>query len=143
MGNFSDKISKFAELTEEKMSAVVKDAIQEVVIDAQTPKAKGGSMPVDTGFLRNSGVYSLNQIPKGETTGRERREGEVGVLPEYANPQTGEELNIVLAKMKLKDVFYFGWTALYARKQEVYNGFVLKAVKKWKDFVEAAVRRLK
>lgn len=143
MSDFSKKISKFAKSTELKMEAVVKDSIQEIVIDAQTPKAKGGSMPVDTGFLRNSGTYSLNQIPVGETIGRERKEGEIGVLPEYANPETGEELNIVLAKMTLKDTFYFGWTADYAWKQEVYNGFVVKAVAKWKSFVEAAVRRLK
>lgn len=143
MSDFEKKISHFINMTEKKMMAAVKDSIQEVVIDAQTPRAKGGFMPVDTGFLRNSGVYAINQLPKGETIGRERREGEEGVLPEYSNPQTGEELNVVLASLKPEDIFYFGWSAIYAQKQELYNGFVSRAVSKWKEHLKNSIARFR
>lgn len=50
MVDFNVVIDKFVADSKEKMLAVVKNSIQEVVQDAQTPIAKGGKMPVDTGF---------------------------------------------------------------------------------------------
>ncbi|RDC66550.1 hypothetical protein HME9302_00001 [Alteripontixanthobacter maritimus] len=40
------------------MLRVAKQSIQDVVKQAQTPVGKGGDMPVDKGFLRNSLVTS-------------------------------------------------------------------------------------
>lgn len=136
---FMDKIKAWADKSEERMLQVVQEALQDVVEDAQTTKASGGNMRVDTGFLRASGGAALNEIPKGESVGRERSAGEEGVLPEYANI---EPVTITLAKMKLGDKFYFGWTANYAQKREVFDGFMESAAQKWSQFVDAAVKRI-
>ena len=123
--SFDAVIDRVVADTEEKMLAVVKNSIQEVVEDAQTPLSKGGKIHVDTGFLRSSGQAQLNQIPVGQTEGRKRADGEVGV------------------KMKIGDVFYFGWTARYAQIREIYDGFMESAVMKWKQIVDGQIRRLK
>lgn len=142
--SFDVVMDKFVADSNEKMLAVVKNSIKEVVEDAQTPIAKGGKMPVDTGFLRLSGQGQLNQIPSGPTRGRHRKatDGE-GVLPEYATSDKADYILSILAKMKIGDVFYFGWTAIYALKQEIYHGFMESAVMKWKEIVDNQIRRLK
>lgn len=141
--NFDAVIDKIVADTEEKMLAVVKNSIQEVVEDAQTPLSEGGKIHVDTGFLRSSGQAQLNQIPKGEIRGRKRKKGEEGVLPEYAMPDNADYILPTLAKMKIGDTFYFGWTAIYALYQEIYHGFMESAVMKWKEIVDGQIRRLK
>lgn len=101
---------KFANLdewtrqTEARMLAVVKQSIQDVAEVAQTPKAQGGNMPVDTGTLRNSFMSSLN----GST---------------YL---TGPESYVmVLGGLNIGNVATFGWGGLasdYALRQNY--GFI-------------------
>lgn len=136
---FDAQIDKIIANTKEKMLAVVKNSIQEVVDDAQTPVKEGGRMRVDTGFLRSSGVSELNKIPSGPTEGRKREQGETGVLYKYNK----DFLIPILAKMKIGDKFYFGWSAKYAAVRELYDGFMETAVMKWSEIVENQVRRLK
>ena len=50
--NFSDAVKEFSEKSKKRVLAVSRAAIQDVINEAQTPVAKGGKMPVDTGFLR-------------------------------------------------------------------------------------------
>lgn len=140
---FDAQVEKFVLKTEAKLLTVVRFAIDDLVEEMQTPKYRGGRMPVDTGFLRKSGSASLNAIPQGEGLGRERTSSDppFGELPEYQIK--GGFLGLVLANMKLGDVFYFGWTAVYARRQEVYNGFLESAAQKWQTFVNNAVKRVK
>lgn len=139
---FEAQIDKFVADTEAKMLAVLKNSIQQVAKEASKPVKRGGKMPVDTGFLRKSGAGALNEIPTGETKGRKRQEGEMGVLPEYKFDESNF-LHDILARMEIGDVFYFGWTAEYAEKQELYNGFLKSAVDRWNEIVNAQVRRLK
>lgn len=141
--SFNAIMDKFVADSKDKMLKVVKNSIKEVVEDAQRPVKEGGKMPVDTGFLRLSGHSQLNQIPKGEIRGRHRKKGEEGVLPEYAMPDNADYILPILAKMKIGDTFYFGWTAVYALKQEIYHGFMESAVMKWKEIVDNQIRRLK
>lgn len=141
--SFDVIMDKFVADSKEKMLAVVKNSIKEVVQDAQRPVKEGGKIPVDTGFLRLSGHSQLNQIPKGEIRGRHRKKGEKGILPEYAVPDNADYILPTLAKMKIGDTFYFGWTAVYALKQELYHGFMESAVTKWKEIVDNQIRRLK
>jgi len=122
------------------MLDVTRIAVSSVIEDAQTVKAKGGKMRVDTGFLRASGLASLNTLPSGPSKGRKRTPTEIGVLPEYSI--FGESLNLVLAKMKLGDTFYWGWTANYARYREIYDGFLDTALQKWQQFVDDAVKKV-
>lgn len=140
MSDFVLKIEKFAEDTEAKMLAVTKNSIQEVVRQAQEP----GSIPIDTGFLRHSGVAQLNSIPSGEIRGRNRKKGDAeGPLPEYRRDDNASYVNSTLAKMTTKDKFFFGWTAEYAQERETYNGFLAKAVQNWKTIVAAQIARVK
>lgn len=141
--NFNAIIDRVVADTKDKMLKVVRNSIQEIVEDAQTPVKKGGKMHVDTGFLRSSGQAQLNQLPVGQTEGRERAEGETGVLPEYAISDKADYILPTLWKMKIGDTFYFGWTARYAQIREIYDGFMESAVMKWKQIVDSQIRSIK
>lgn len=142
--SFDAVIDKVVANSKEKMLAVVKNSIKEVVLEAQTPIDDGGKMKVDTGFLRASGQAKLNQIPSGLIRGRHRSstDGE-GVLPEYVISENADYILPTLAKMKIGDTFYFGWTAVYAIQQEIYRGFMESAVMNWQQIVDAQIRRLR
>lgn len=138
-----NKFSHISGKMDEMMLNVFKEAISETVKDAQTPVAKGGKMRVDTGFLRWSGVARLNEMPEGESQGRERSlQDPQGVLKEYNGVQ-GTPLNDVLIKMKLGDTLFFGWTAKYANVREKYDVFMESAVQKFGDHVNKVVERVK
>jgi len=117
---FTAQIKAFADRTQEKIEAVVKQSAQEVFSIAQTPKAQGGRMPVDTGFLRNSLIASLN----GSTVG--------GGADAYVLAVAGAELG---------DTIFAGWTANYARFMEYgtsktpANFYMLSAAQQWGQIV--------
>lgn len=93
-GKFEADLSRFAELTIEKAMRVVKQSAQETFNEAQTPVSQGGSMPVDSSFLRNSAVSDLNGA---------------GVA------QGPDAAVLTIAQMQPGDLMRFGWTAPYAR----------------------------
>lgn len=85
----------------ENTAFIVRQSIQDVSSIAQTPKAKGGRMPVKDGQLRNSFVSGLN----GSTA------------------LSGPDVYIAtLAALEMGDTFNAGWTAAHALRQE--KGFV-------------------
>lgn len=71
-----------------------------------------------------------------------RLPGEEGVLADYAVDDKASYLTDTLIKMKIGDTFFFGWTAIYAKRQEVYNGFMESAIMNWQNIVNNQVRRL-
>ena len=90
---FIADVEAFANLTAEKMLRVAKQSLQDTIRYAQTPVAKGGSLPVKTGFLRNSLVTEL----RGATVG-----------------EGGDSYVLGLSSMELGDPFSVAWTADYA-----------------------------
>lgn len=120
MSSFTAQIKSFTERSKEKIEAVVKQSAQEVFSIAQTPKAQGGRMPVDTGFLRNSLVAELNgaKIAGG-----------------------ADAYTLAVAGMETGDVVFAGWTASYARHQEygtssiAGNFYMLNAAQQWQAIV--------
>ena len=122
--NLTADIEDFVKESEERMVALMQASIQDVVENAQQPRAKGGRMRIDTGFLRASGAAAINALPSGEDQ-----------KPKDALPNSftwdGEGLISALTKMKFGDVFYFGWTAHYARYRELYDGFLEGAMQQW------------
>jgi hypothetical protein len=120
MSTFTAQIKAFADKSREKIEAVVKQSAQEVFSIAQTPKAQGGRMPVDTGFLRNSLVAELN----GATVG--------GGADSYV---------LAVGAMDLGDTIFAGWTADYARHMEYGtsktpgNFYMLSAAQQWQAIV--------
>mgnify|MGYP003463566278 CR=1 FL=1 len=113
---FAAQLKDFADLTSAKLELVVKQSAQDMFSDAQTPKATGGNLPVDTGFLRNSFVSALNG--QGAVTGADA----------YA---------LTIAGMELGDSIFGGWTAEYARHVEYGTAkmagsfFALRAAQNW------------
>lgn len=138
---FVKDIDRIVADTEAKMLDVARFSIAALIEDVQKTRAEGGRMRVDTGFLRWSALGSLNKIPSGQSEPRKRNVGELGVFSEYR--KFGQEINPLLAKMKIGDIFYFGWTAKYARYREVYDGFLDVGVQKWSQFVDSAIRKVK
>ena len=118
---FEVSVSDFADLTENRMLAVFKESAQDVLEEAQTPVAKGGRMPVDTSFLRNSLVSGLNGS--------------------FSN--SGPESYVAtIVELELGDVAKFGWTAEYAEHQEYGTKYMTgkfyagSAVARWPEFVK-------
>ena len=131
--SFSTQVDKFVVDSEAKLLAVTQTAIESMIEESQTPVGQGGRMRVDTGFLRSSGLASLEHIPSGP--GKGEKSGFYS--------WTGSPLAVVLAKMKIGDTFYWGWTANYAKYREAYDGFMEAALMNWQRHVDAAVAKLK
>lgn len=137
MPSFEEQINQFVDKTQQKLLNVARQAISDVIEESQTPVAKGGRMRVDTGFLRSSGVAALEEIPSGPTEGRKRAKDEIGELYKI----DGTSVNIALAKMKIGQTFFFGWTAKYAKVRETYDGFLEAALQKWQNTVDIAIKK--
>lgn len=122
------ELGQWATKNKRRMDAVVKGSTQDVVAIAQTPKAKGGRMPVDTGFLRNSLMSSIS--------------GGLGV-------QGAASYVMVAAGMKGGDMATFQWTAEYARfVNDGANGrtgafFLEGAADQWPQIVRRNVAKAK
>jgi hypothetical protein len=54
-GSFTADVEDFVKETNERMEAVMRASLNDVVENAQTPVAKGGRMRVHTGFLLYDG----------------------------------------------------------------------------------------
>lgn len=131
--NFKANVDKFILDTEDRIMAVVKKSIDDLVKDASKPVKDGGRMPVDTGFLRLSGTGAINQLPEGEGKGRERQPGETGVI--YKSDPSGSILPL-LQKLKWGDTFYYGWTAVYANVQNVRYAFLDSPAQNWYYYIK-------
>lgn len=124
---FSAQVDKWVKGSAKRAEAVVKTAAQELYNESRVTTAKGGHMPVDTGFLRNSAMASVDTFPQvGED--REIEDGEV--ITKIAGMKMGEKLMI-------------GFTANYAPHMENQFGFVRLTAMRWQEFVSRAIRKLK
>lgn len=130
-------VKQFANMTKMQMRGVFAESVQDVVDAAQLPKAKGGRLPVVSGFLRNSLASGLN--------------GTLG-------PQGPDSYVVTLSQLELGDIAQFAWTAPYARRIELgFSGkdslgrtyeqagthFLSAAVAQWPQFVTGNAARLK
>lgn len=132
-GSFAADVEKWVLETEGVMINVMRQSIDDAVNLSQTPKARGGHMPIDTGFLRSTGLGSLNGWPNGPD---EKVKGQ-----KYS--WDGDSVTTTLAAMQPGDTFYFGWTAVYALRQEGYNGFMETTAQKWQSIVNTNVGKLR
>lgn len=125
---FSAQVDAWIAKSERLSMAVLQQATQAVINDANTPVAKGGRMRVDTGFLRNSLKAKIGSMPSGTAT---------------AGSWSDTEVVLTLTRLQPGQVFYVGWLANYARPREHYDGFLRMAVQKWQERVDAAARQLR
>ncbi len=130
---FVADVDKIIRASEERMNALIREATQETIDDAQTPTGKGGKMRVDTGFLRASGRISFNGMPSGPSRGDPKKK--------YSYEEGSVELK--LAGAKVGTTIFFGWTAAYAIYRELYDGFMISAVQKWPQTVERITNKIR
>lgn len=129
--SFSAQVNEHIRKSKARMEAVVKTAAQAVVNDASTPVAKGGRMPVDTGFLRNSLSAAIGTMPQGPSDPMVEGQGDL------------DAVSLVIANMKAGQTLYMGWSAAYSRPMEARYGFRDAAAQKWQQHVNAAVEEAK
>ena len=125
-------IESFITDSEERMLAVMRGSLRDMIEDMQVPTAKGGKMRVDTGFLRTSGRGAVDGWPTGNGT---RPKDAVKGQYEW----DGAALNTVLLNMKLGDTFYWGWVAKYAPVRNTYDGFMDAPIQNWQSYVDKRV----
>lgn len=131
--NFAKQVGAFVAKSPGRMTAVFRQSAQDVIEEAQEPRGSGGNLPVDTGFLRNSGQAALNNTPSGES-----------IKPkDYAGGTwSADEAALIISRAKIGDRVIFGWTANYAEYMERRYGFVRLAVQNWPDIVRKNAKQL-
>ena len=119
-------IAEWVAKSEARLDAVWKTAAQDIAKEVQTPRAKGGRMPVDTSFLRNSFAANVNATPTGN-----------GDSAYSSGP-----VSIVINRAKIGDQVVFGWAAQYAIFVEVKYSFVRHAAQNWQQIVNKAAQKV-
>lgn len=126
---FIADVEAFADKTAKQMLAVARQSIQDTVRDAQRTVADGGSMPVDTGFLRNSLVTEVRGVEVGEGA---------------------DSYTLGLSALKLGDPFQVAWTAEYAIPRHYMVGVGQggglwrdRAAQQWSRIVANNARRVR
>lgn len=147
--NFGQQVDAWTRKSRTLMEAVFQEATQDLIVAAQTPKGKGGNMPIRDGFLRNSGTAALNSVPSGPSRAPDG----------YKNVDwDASPMAVVVASAKIGDRIVFGWTAAYARRMEygfsgkdslgrtynqTGNGFMRLAAQRWPEIVRDAAQRVR
>ena len=129
-----------------KMRAILKQSVHDVVNIAQTPKGHGGDMPVLDGYLINSLVSTLNDTI-GSSDGK----------PDKSGAGSNASVELTISEMELGDQAIFAYTAAHGPRQEfgfsgqdslgrTYNQpgnhFVGNATDQWVKIVEGNAKKV-
>ena len=120
-------IAEWVAKSEARLNAVWKTAAQDIAREMQTPRAKNGRMPVDSGFLRNSFSADVNKTPSGNGN----------------SAYTSGPISIVINRAKIGDQVVFGWAAQYSIYMEAKYSFVRHAAQNWQQIVNKAAQKVK
>ncbi len=137
-GSFTAQVDAWVREAEERMTAVFRQASQEVIETMQTPVGAGGNMPVDTGFLRSSLQVGINTEPVAAALGNPNPEGSFT----YA-------ASLAIAGAEVGDTVVASYSAKYAPAVEYGSGkrqprrFVALAAAQWPSIVNRVAERLK
>lgn len=152
--SFAAAVDEWTKQSEQRMERVFKESTKRVIQEVRKPVAKGGNMPVDTGFLRNSLVASTD----GPTPIDPKAGPADGASYDKAGDVLSGDVSLIIAGAKIGQTIWACFTAAYARRQEygftgedalgrTYNqagrGFVRLAAQKWQRIVESVVKELK
>lgn len=151
--DFGEQVKKWVTKAEKRYRATTKTAVKNVVNDAQTPKGKGGNMPVITSFLRGSLVAAVGEMPSGAT---KPNKGDESTPANETQEGSGFAYALALWEPNAEEVFYVGWSAAYARRIEYGfdgtdslgrkykqqgSGFLRLATQNWDEHVKKAARK--
>lgn len=136
-GKFAAQVGAWVAKTKARQEAVFKESAQRVIVVMQTPVAKGGNLPVDTGFLRASLMATIGP-PTASTTPNPGGEGK--------HSYDAGAVSLVIANASITDTITVVYTANYARFQE-YGAhgkpgrrFVALAAQQWQAIVAEVAR---
>ena len=139
MTTFSAKVDDWARKSEARVDAVRRQSVQELTEVILTPKAKGGNLRVDTGFLRSSWLGSTAAMPKAN---REKPSGD-------NFDWDSASYAVTIANWKAGQTFYAGFGANYAAARE-YGArgqpadlMVKLGVQRWQQIVEQVAREMR
>ena len=135
MTSFQQQVANYTKKYEKQLRATAREAVQETVAIAQTPRGAGGRMRVDTGFLRASIVAGLGRMPSGPTQ----------AIEDAAYNYTGTAVAAALLRWdpNTGQTFFAGWSANYARPREFRDGFLRGATEQWPKTVDSAAKRVR
>jgi len=139
-GKFTAEVEAFVAKSKERMDAVHRESAQRIVSVMQTPRAAGGNLRVDTGFLRASLVATTT-----------------GILPPTTGKPDGPAafsyiagtINLVIAGADIKEPITVVYTANYARPREYGargqpgDRWVSLAAQQWQRVVSEVVAEVK
>ena len=143
MGQFSSIVDQWTKETEQRMTAVWRQSIDDLADTMNRTRANGGRLPHLTGNLMRSLLASTSAMP---STG--------GPNAKY----TGQDVGLVTAGLQLDQTVWLGYQAIYARRLNygfvgqdslgrTYNQagahFVEGAIAEWPSIVERAVAKIK
>jgi hypothetical protein len=127
MAKFSDQVTAWARKSEQRLTAVYRQSIQDLVEEAQE------RVNVDTGFLRSTGDAAIGKLPVGPTT----NEGNAAPIWD------AQAALLVIAQAKLDGPpVFFGWSAEYASYVEERFGFLRLSAQNWPQIVNKAARNI-
>lgn len=163
---FTAEIDDIIRETNERMIAVMRQSIEDVIEDAQTPgpskKAIAASIKQGLGASGRGKKRLQVQGPitapgKGGRmrvdTGFLRASGQLSFSGMPNGPLRGDPeksynwdeqvVQLELAKLEVGDIVYFGWSAVYAAAREARDGFMSGAAQKWQQFVDANAAKVR
>lgn len=132
--SLKEQLDRFAKIAELRAEAAIKDAVSTMSESMNTPIAKGGNMPVDLGFLRNSIAAQVDGVPSG-----------LGSPPSGFEPSSNPNgaVSVVVEQWDVKRPLTIGWTASYAPYMENRYGFLEAGLQRFPEFFESAIKRAK
>lgn len=131
--SFGDQIRNWKNKTDTRVQLVFQESVQELGREANEPRAKGGNMPVDTGFLINSLTAAINSIPSGPSEN-------VGGFNQQEWDATA--FLLVVNGAEIGDRVTIGYTANYAPYMEARYGFLRLAAQNWPQIVKKVTKRV-
>lgn len=133
--SFSAQVDEIIAKSKKNTLILVQSSVQDVVNTAQTPVAKGGRMRVKTGFLRSSGIASLNGMPSGPSRGE--------LTDDNSYQYDANLTSLTINEMEIGSTIHFGWTAHYAKYRELHDGFLETALQDWPQIVAKNAEKIK
>ena len=143
MGQFHDLIDSWTKETEQRMTAVWRQSIDDLAEVMNRTRSNGGRLPYLTGNLMRSLLASIaGLIPMGEPGAK----------------YTGTDIGLTTAGLQLDQTIWIGWQANYAHRLNYgfvgedklgrnYNQagahFVEAAIAEWPNIVRMAVSKIK
>ena len=130
MSKFTDQMDAWVLKSKARTEAVFKQSAQFAAEEAQQPIAKGGRMPVDTGYLRNSFGADIGRTPSGR-------------LMSGTDNYSFNAVEAAIVRARVGEAIIFGWAANYAPYMEARYAFARSVIQNWDQIVLRAIDQVK